>query len=52
MGVPDYAVLPDAVLARIAQQRPQDRDGLRVIEGLGPRALAKWGDTLLSLSLQ
>ena len=52
MGVPDYSVLPDAVLARIAQQRPQDRDGLRVIEGLGPRALAKWGDTLLSLSLQ
>jgi len=52
MGVPDYSVLPDAVLARIAQQRPQDRDALRVIEGLGPRALAKWGDTLLSLSLQ
>ena len=50
MGVPDYTVLPDVVLERIAALRPSDRDGLRVIEGLGPRALAKWGETLLSLS--
>ena len=42
MGVPDYTVLPDVVLERIAALRPRDRDGLRVIEGLGRRALAKW----------
>jgi DNA helicase-2/ATP-dependent DNA helicase PcrA len=50
MGVPDYTVLPDLVLERIAEQRPRDRNSLRQIEGLGPRALAKWGDALLRLS--
>ncbi len=49
-GCPTTAVLPDAVLERIAEQRPRDRDSLRQIEGLGPRALAKWGDALLRLS--
>ena len=52
-GADDYVVKPfelKEVLARIAEQRPQDRDGLRVIEGLGPRALAKWGDVIVRFS--
>jgi ATP-dependent DNA helicase RecQ len=49
MGVPEYGVLPDVVLERIAEVRPRDRDALRRVEGLGPRALAKWGEALLQL---
>lgn len=49
LGVPDLEVFTDAVLCRIAQARPRNRAELRLVEGVGPRALAKWGADLLAL---
>lgn len=48
MGVPPYVVLPDAVLTTIVARRPASRPELARIPGLGPRALAKFGDTILA----
>jgi ATP-dependent DNA helicase RecQ len=48
MGVAEHAVLADAVLRRLAESRPANRDALRAIDGIGPRSLAKWGDALLA----
>ena len=50
MGVPAYTILPDAALSSIAIQRPCTRLGLAKIQGIGPRALAKFGDTLLEIT--
>ena len=50
MGVPAYTILPDAALSSIAIQRPCTRLGLAKIQGVGPRALAKFGDTLLEIT--
>jgi ATP-dependent DNA helicase RecQ len=50
MGVPVYVVLPDSTLQAIAQERPQSRLDLARIRGIGPRALAKFGDDLLHLT--
>ncbi|HEU4681181.1 MAG TPA: ATP-dependent DNA helicase RecQ [Gemmatimonadales bacterium] len=50
MGVPAYAVVPDGVLAAIADQRPETRIELSRIRGVGPRTLAKFGEDLLRLS--
>jgi ATP-dependent DNA helicase RecQ len=50
MGVPAYAVLTDAVLSTIARSRPASRPELARIPGLGPRALAKFGDALLAIA--
>jgi superfamily II DNA helicase RecQ len=49
LGVAEAGVLSDSVLARIAEFRPRNRESLRQIEGIGPRALAKWGEALLGL---
>jgi hypothetical protein len=50
MGVPAYTVLPDAALRRIATQRPATRLELARVQGIGPRTLAKFGDTLLGIT--
>jgi RecQ family ATP-dependent DNA helicase len=50
MGVPAYTVLPDAALSGIATERPSSRPELARIQGIGPRALAKFGDTLLEIT--
>jgi ATP-dependent DNA helicase RecQ len=47
MGVPAYAVIPDAVLRAISVARPQSRLDLARIRGVGPRTLAKFADQLL-----
>jgi hypothetical protein len=47
--VPSYLVLPNSTLRAIAETRPQTRDELARIRGVGPRALAKFGDELLSM---
>jgi ATP-dependent DNA helicase RecQ len=47
MGVPAYAVIPDAVLRAILAARPQSRLDLARIRGVGPRTLAKFADELL-----
>jgi DNA helicase-2/ATP-dependent DNA helicase PcrA len=49
MGVPRYVVLSDSTLQAIASARPQNRDDLTKIKGVGPRTLAKFGDDVLSL---
>jgi superfamily II DNA helicase RecQ len=49
MGVPAYTVIPDAVLSAIARAQPQSRLDLARIQGVGPRALAKFGDDLLGI---
>jgi superfamily II DNA helicase RecQ len=51
MGVPAYAVIPDAVLRAIAEERPRTRIDLARVRGVGPCTLAKFGDDLLSLSI-
>ena len=50
MGVPAYAIVSDAVLRAISEARPKSRSELARIRGLGPRALAKFGDDLLRMS--
>ena len=47
LGVPKYTVLTDAVLRAIAIERPQTREELARIPGVGPRLLAKFGDDVL-----
>jgi len=50
MGVPAYTVLPDSALSSIATQRPCTRLELAKVHGVGPRALAKFGDSLLEIT--
>jgi ATP-dependent DNA helicase UvrD/PcrA len=47
LGVPKYTVLTDAALRAIATERPQTREDLARIPGVGPRILAKFGDDVL-----
>jgi ATP-dependent DNA helicase RecQ len=47
MGVPAYAVVPDAVLRDISQALPRTRIDLARIRGVGPRLLAKFGNEVL-----
>jgi ATP-dependent DNA helicase RecQ len=49
MGVPPYAVIPNAVLSAIAESCPRSRLDLSRVRGVGPRTLAKFGDDLLHL---
>jgi superfamily II DNA helicase RecQ len=51
MGVPAYAVIPDAVLRAISAARPRSRLDLARIRGVGPRTLAKFADQLLRCPL-
>jgi ATP-dependent DNA helicase RecQ len=49
MGVPAYLVLTDSILQKIVEARPQNRQELARIRGIGPRTLAKFADDLLHL---
>jgi ATP-dependent DNA helicase RecQ len=49
MGVPHFAVLSDATLRLLAEARPQRREELARVRGVGPRTLAKFSDELLHL---
>jgi ATP-dependent DNA helicase RecQ len=49
LGVPAFEVLTDGVLGQIATLRPQSREALARIDGIGPRGLAKWGNELIGL---
>jgi len=46
-GVPAYIVFSDAVLARMAAERPTDESGLLAVAGVGPAKLARYGDAFL-----
>ena len=48
-GVPDGDILSDEALRWIAEVRPATRAALGLGPGIGPRALAKWGDELTTL---
>jgi ATP-dependent DNA helicase RecQ len=50
MGVPAYAIISDAVLRAISRAQPTSRSELARIQGLGPRALAKFGEDLLRVA--
>ncbi|MBS1251769.1 MAG: ATP-dependent DNA helicase RecQ [Anaerolineales bacterium] len=47
--VPAFAVVHDAVLKRIAAQKPQTRDELAAIHGIGPKKLAGYGEAILAV---
>ncbi|MFI5234721.1 MAG: RecQ family ATP-dependent DNA helicase [Gemmatimonadales bacterium] len=46
-GVPEYVVLSDATLARIAAADPATRGELARIPGVGPKSLLKYADAIL-----
>jgi ATP-dependent DNA helicase RecQ len=46
-GVPAYIVFSDAVLARMAAERPTDEAGLLAVSGVGPAKLARYGQAFL-----
>ena len=46
-GVPAYIVFSDAVLARMAAERPVDESGLLSVPGVGPAKLARYGQAFL-----
>jgi ATP-dependent DNA helicase RecQ len=46
-GVPAYIVFSDAVLARMAAERPTDEAGLLAVPGVGPAKLARYGQAFL-----
>jgi ATP-dependent DNA helicase RecQ len=46
-GVPAYIVFSDAVLARMATDRPVDEAGLLAVSGVGPAKLARYGAAFL-----
>jgi ATP-dependent DNA helicase RecQ len=45
--VPAYIVFSDAVLVRMAAERPTDDAGLLAIPGIGPAKLARYGAAFL-----
>jgi ATP-dependent DNA helicase RecQ len=46
-GVPAYIVFSDAVLTRMAAERPTDEAGLLAVAGVGPAKLARYGQQFL-----
>jgi ATP-dependent DNA helicase RecQ len=48
-NVPAYIVFSDAVLLRMAADRPTDAAGLLAVPGVGPAKLARYGDAFLQV---
>jgi len=48
-GVPAYIVFSDAVLTRMAAERPIDEAGLLAVAGVGPAKLARYGQQFLQV---
>jgi DNA-binding MarR family transcriptional regulator len=48
-GVPPYVVAHDAVLRRIAAQRPRDEAELATVKGMGPKKLEQYGAAILGV---
>jgi ATP-dependent DNA helicase RecQ len=51
-GVPAYIVFSDAVLTRMAAERPGDEAGLLAVPGVGPAKLARYGEAFLRVLRQ
>jgi ATP-dependent DNA helicase RecQ len=48
-GVPAYVVFHDATLAELVHLRPQTKNELRQVPGMGARKLESYGDDLLEI---
>ena len=48
-AIPAYAVFTNEQLAAIAQRRPQSREALQAIEGIGAAKTEKYGDAFLAI---
>jgi ATP-dependent DNA helicase RecQ len=48
-SLPPYCIVADRALIEIAHRRPQSRDELSSINGLGPVKIEKYGDAILKL---
>jgi superfamily II DNA helicase RecQ len=48
-GIAAFVVAHDAVLAAIAESRPQSLAALRRVKGMGPSKLEKYGDDILEV---
>jgi ATP-dependent DNA helicase RecQ len=46
-GVPAYIVFSDAVLRGMARMRPRSPEELRLVAGVGPVKLERYGDAFL-----
>jgi len=49
-GVPPYVVCNNKQLAQIAVKKPQSKEELASIEGIGPAKIKKYSDTILSIT--
>jgi ATP-dependent DNA helicase RecQ len=48
-GVPPYVIFHDATLREMVAEKPQDRDALARISGVGARKLDDYGDAFLEV---
>lgn len=48
-GVPAYVIFHDTTLAAVADAKPQSREALLALPGLGPVKVERYGDALLDL---
>ncbi len=48
-GVPAYVVMDNELMFRIATTRPQTREELAALPGMGPQRLSRYGEILLDL---
>ncbi len=48
-GVPAYVVFPDATLRALAATKPESRQELAAVKGLGPARIERYGDDILAL---
>jgi ATP-dependent DNA helicase RecQ len=48
-NLPAFVIFHDAVLARLAAERPKNLDEMRTISGIGPAKLAQYGDQILKI---
>jgi DNA helicase-2/ATP-dependent DNA helicase PcrA len=48
-GVPAYVIFHDTTLAALAQAKPNDRDGLLAVPGLGPVKAERYGEAVLAV---
>ena len=49
LSVPPYVVFPDTTLVAFATERPQDREALLAISGVGQSKLERYGDAFLKV---
>lgn len=51
-GVPPFVILHDRVLKQIAGLQPTDRDALRLVKGMGPAKVQRFGDAILEVVVE